>query len=197
MRGGFPAWGFPVGKAGCRRALDAGILVVLAAGIFFTWQRFAPVVVADGWSYRVHDEGVARVSALAPGEGGADADLYYSEERSDRQGRIVHRAADGSRHAALTGLSKPDGLLAWRGGIVISQEQGEFPVYWLHGGKTTPLFTGRNVEGLSTDGYYLYAIEDVKENGRLLRYDPANGDLAVLRSGLVEGEGIAVCPDGG
>jgi sugar lactone lactonase YvrE len=50
--------------------------------------------------------------------------------------------------------------------------------------------------GFATDGCYLYAIEDVKENGCLLRYDPDTRELAVLRSGLIEGEAIAVCPDG-
>ena len=142
---------------------------------------------------RVFEEGIPRVSALALD---ADGGLYYSEELRNRRGRIVRRAADGFRHVALAGLSKPDGLLAYRGGIAISQEQGEFPLHWLHDGKITTLFTGRNVEGLSTNGHYLYAIEDDKQNGRILRYDPDSRKLAVLRSGLIEGEGIAVCPDG-
>jgi hypothetical protein len=188
----------PANKARCRRSLAAGFvaagfLVVLAAGGFFAWQRFAPVTMSDGWTYRVHDDSIPHVSALALG---ADANLYYSEELRDRRGRIVRRMADGSRQEALAGLSKPDGLLAYRGGIAIAQEQGEFPVYWLHDGEIAELFVGRQIEGLSTDGHYLYAIEDVKENGRILRYDPDTREVAVLRSGLIEGEGIAVCPDG-
>ncbi|MDR1228726.1 MAG: hypothetical protein LBK55_06875 [Azoarcus sp.] len=176
-----------------RGFLAAGFLVVLAASGFFAWQHFAPVTVADGWTYRVYEDGVPRASALALG---ADADLYYSEELRDRRGRIVRRMADGSRREVLAGLSKPDGLLAYRGGIAIAQEQSESPVYWLHDGEIAALFVGRQIEGLSTDGRYLYAIEDIKENGRILRYDPDTREVAVLRSGLIEGEGIAVCPDG-
>ena len=141
---------------------------------------------------RVFEEGIP-LSALALDANGG---LYYSEELRNRRGRIVRRAADSFRHVVLAGLSKPDGLLAYRGGIAISQEQGEFPLHWLHDRKITTLFTGRNVEGLSTDGHYLYAIKDDKQNGRILRYDPDSRKLAVLRSGLIKGEGIAVCPDG-
>jgi hypothetical protein len=176
-----------------RGFLAAGFLIVSATGGFFAWQHFAPVAVTDGWTYRVYENGVPRASALARGK---DADLYYSEELPNRQGRIVRRMADGSRREALAGLSKPDGLVAYRGGIAIAQEQGEFPVYWLRDGEISELFVGRQVEGLSTDGRSLYAIEDTQENGRILRYDPDTREVAVLRSGLIKGEGIAVCPDG-
>jgi hypothetical protein len=182
------------GFAGLGRRL-AGIFVVLAltAGGFFSWQRFAPVAVADGWIYRAHENDIPHVSALILG---TNAELYYSEELSDRNGRIIRRAADGSRHVVLAGLSKPDGMISYLGGIAITQEQGEFPLYWLHDGKTENLFVGRYLEGISTDGHYLYAIEDAKVDGRILRYDPDTREATVLRSGLSESEGIAVCPDG-
>ena len=57
----------------------------------------------------------------------------------------------------------------------------------------TPLFDGDSVQGLWNDGDHLYAIEDRKGNGRLMRYDWNSGQLDVLRSGLTETEGLTRC----
>jgi len=94
------------------------------------------------------------------------------------------------------GLSKPDGLLSFRGGLVVSQEGGDLPVIWFHEGQSADLFVGKRVEGLASDGQALYAIEDVAEDGRLLRFDPLSKQLSVVRSGLREAEGVAICGNG-
>ncbi|WP_137311769.1 YncE family protein, partial [Staphylococcus aureus] len=59
-----------------------------------------------------------------------------------------------------------------------------------------PLFDGIQVEGVASDGRYLYAAEDRDLDGRILRYDPETGGLTVLREGLQRSEGVAACPDG-
>jgi len=168
------------------------LLAVLLGG-FFGWQHFAPVTVADGWSFRVYLDGIPHVSALAKDREGA---LYISKELGNGRGILFSRAADASLTQIVVGLSKPDGLVAFREGIVISQEEGDLPVLWLHGGQMDTLFQGRSVEGLATDGQSLYAVEDRKGDGRLLRFDPLTRVLTVLRSGLSEAEGVAICPDG-
>ena len=117
---------------------------------------------------------------------------------AEADGRATGPTAWGSWKAVLVlpGLSKPDGLAALGDGIVVAQEEGDHPVLWLHGGKAEALFPGRNVEGVAVDGRYLYAIEDRAGDGRLLRFDTSARMLTVLRDGLSEGEGVAVCPDG-
>lgn len=175
------------------RGLWLAVLVAVLVGGFFVWQHFAPVTVADGWSFRVYLDGIAHVSALAKDRDGA---LYISKELSHEQGILFSRAADGSLTQAVVGLSKPDGLVAFRDGVAISQEGGDLPVLWLHGGQMEVLFQGRSVEGLASDGQSLYAVEDRKGDGRLLRFDPLTRVLTVLRSGLSEAEGVAICPDG-
>ncbi len=79
---------------------------------------------------------------------------------------------------------------------------------WWHDGEATRLFNAIDAEGVASDGYRLYVVEDRGGQGRLLRYDPngdPNGDsnegpdqgaLTALRDGLDEAEGIAVCPNG-
>jgi len=96
----------------------------------------------------------------------------------------------------IDNLSKPDGMVAAQGGWVFSQEGGLAPVSLSRDGQVTHLFDGESVQGLWNDGDYLYAIEDRKGNGRLMRYQWASGQLEVLRSNLTETEGLTRCADG-
>lgn len=176
------------------RLVGASTLTVLLAGLaFFAWQHLYPVTAAEGWSARVFLGDVPYVSALAQDRQGA---LYVTQELKDERGSVFTVAASGARTTVLLGLSKPDGLAVLGDGVVVSQESGDYPVLWLHGGKTEALFPGRSVEGIASDGRYLYAIEDRSGDGRLLRFDPTTRKLTVLRDGLSAGEGVAVCPDG-
>lgn len=75
-------------------------------------------------------------------------------------------------------------MASFRDGIAISQEQGASPVFWWHAQQARPLFDGIQVEGVASDGRYLYAAEDRDLDGRILRYDPETGGLTVLREGL-------------
>jgi hypothetical protein len=157
------------------------------------WRHFYPAQVEEGWSNAVFLNGIDKVSALArDGEGR----LLLSQERNGGKGGLLHLAADGSLSEVQDGLSKPDGMVAFRGGVVFSQEQGDQPVLWRTAEGTRTLFTGRNVEGLASDDNYLYAIEDQHGEGKLLRYDPERDELEVLRGDLDEAEGVAACPDG-
>lgn len=168
------------------------LFLLLGVGIP-AWRHLYPATAAPGWSYRVQLDAIERVSALVPdGQGG----FYISQEIQDGKGRIL-RAASGDRLSQVeSGLSKPDGMVLYRGGIAFSQEQGEHPVYWMNGEGTRQLFSADSVEGLATDGHYLYAVEDLHGNGRLLRYDPETDSVTTLRSGLDQAEAVASCPDG-
>lgn len=52
------------------------------------------------------------------------------------------------------------------------------------------------MQGLWDDGDDLYAIEDRKPFGRLLRYRWSDQSLTVLRDRVQEGESIVRCTDG-
>lgn len=167
------------------------IMASLAA--LAAWRHYYPVVAGAGWSVEVRADNVPDVSALAPG---AQGGLLISQAPSAGSGAIVERHADGSTTRHITGLAKPTGMLAYAGGIVYGQESGTHPVTWWSGSHERVLFEGTGVEGLASDGRYLYAIEDVPHDGRLLRYDPQRDVLTALRSGLAKGEGLAICPNG-
>lgn len=168
-----------------------GVAFIPAVG-YPAWRHLYPVVASGGWEYRVFHEDIPRVSALARDSQG---DLFISQEFDAGRGGILKRSADGSLRQVMSGLSKPDGLALYQDALVVGQEGGEFPVQLLRGDQVEPLFRSDNVEGIASDGQYLYAIED-KDQGRLLRYDPAKGEMVTLREGLDRGEAITACADG-
>lgn len=172
-------------------------LLVLAAALvpamaYPAWRHLYPVAAGNGWAYRVFHAQIPRVSALLRDEQGG---LFISQEFARGKGSILRRSSDGELQTVLDGLSKPDGLALFRGGVAVGQEGGRFPVLLLQGDRAAALFESDRVEGIASDGHYLYAIED-KENGRLLRYEPGSGEAVTLRDGLSEGEGVAACADG-
>ena len=169
-----------------------GLLCVATLG-FFAWQSFYPVSAARGWSVQVLHRDVPKAASLMPL---ADGSLMVSQELDDAKGSIVRILKDGTREVVVGSLSKPDGLFATRGGWVFSQESTDLPVSFLKDGVVTELFRGESVQGLWDDGDYLYAIEDRKPFGRLLRYRWSDQSLAVLRDQLQEGESIVRCTDG-
>lgn len=169
-----------------------GVLLVATLG-FFAWQSFYPVQAAAGWRVQVNHTNVPKAASLAPL---ADGSLMVSQELRDGKGSIVRIHADGTRQSVVSQLSKPDGMAAAQGGWVFSQEVGGAMVSLLKQGKVTPLFEGHNVQGLWNDGDDLYAIEDRKEDGRLLRYRWSDRSLTVLRDRLDEAESITRCTDG-
>ena len=173
-------------------AYTLGLLCVVTLG-FFAWQSFYPVSAASGWRVQVVHRDVPKAASLMPL---ADGSLMVSQELDDAQGSIVRIHPDGSRETVVAKLSKPDGLFATRGGWVFSQESADLPVSFLKDGVVTELFKGQSVQGLWDDGDYLYAIEDRKPVGRLLRYSWSDQSLSVVRDHLQEGESIVRCTDG-
>lgn len=173
-------------------AYTLGLLCVVTLG-FFAWQSFYPVSAASGWRVQVVHRDVPKAASLMPL---ADGSLMVSQELDDALGSIVRIHPDGTREVVVANLSKPDGLFATRGGWVFSQESANLPVSFLKDGVVTELFKGESVQGLWDDGDYLYAIEDRKPVGRLLRYNWRDKSLSVLRDQLQEGESIVRCTDG-
>lgn len=171
------------------------VLVLALAGWsgFAAWRHVAPPAAAPGWDYQTLHVNLPRVSALALGSA---EDLFVSLESRQGNGKILTIARNGDRHEVLGNLHKPDGLVAYEGGIAITQEDQLQPVIWWHDNVATPLFQAEDAEGIVSDGNFLYVIEDQQSSGRLLRYDSNSGELLVLREGLDEAEGVAVCPNG-
>ncbi len=180
-------------KRSARIAMTATSGLLAATLGFFAWQSFYPVQAATGWDVEVLHRDVTKAASLLPQ---ADGSLLVSRELDDGRGSILKIMATGERVVLIDNLSKPDGMVAAQGGWVFSQEGGLAPVSLSLDGQVTRLFDGESVQGLWNEGNYLYAIEDRKGNGRLMRYDWSSGQLDVLRSGLTETEGLTRCSDG-
>ncbi|NVZ68541.1 hypothetical protein [Pseudomonas costantinii] len=185
------------GTGSLYRVLRLGLslfgLIGVAAGGFFAWQSFYPVSAAAGWSVQTVHSDVPKAASLMPLP---DGSLMISQELGNAKGSIVRILPDGTREVVVGNLSKPDGMFATHGGWVFSQETGDAPVSFLKDGVVTELFRGENVQGLWVEGDDLYAIEDRKENGRILRYRWSDQSLTVVRDQLYEGESITRCTDG-
>jgi hypothetical protein len=169
-----------------------GLVLFVVVG-FFWWQHYFPVTPSDGWTYEVVQNDIPKASALGMDGNG---NLLVTEELLKGKGRLLSIAPDGQRTILAEGLSKPDGMAPFDGGFAFSQEGGTFPVKYFQHGEVEDLFDGNSVEGLVAKGDYLYAIEDRKRAGRLLRYDARSRTVTTLRTGLDESEAVAICPDG-
>ncbi|MFJ4430922.1 hypothetical protein ACIPZG_08110 [Pseudomonas sp. NPDC089395] len=180
-------------QRGTRIALTTTAAVLTATLGFFAWQSFYPVQASNGWDVDVLHRDVTKAASLLLQ---ADGSLLVSRELDKGRGSILKITAQGERVVLIDNLSKPDGMVAAQGGWVFSQEGGLAPVSLSRDGQVTHLFDGESVQGLWNDGDYLYAIEDRKGNGRLMRYQWASGQLDVLRSNLTETEGLTRCADG-
>ncbi len=171
----------------------AAVAFMVSTAFFLAWQHYFPVTAGEGWTWKIYLDDIDRVSALARDEQGT---LYLTQERNNQRGKLLKQLPNGTLQEVMAGLDKPDGLAIFRSGILISQESSESPVLWLHQGQKTELFRGRHIEGIASDGKFIYAIEDVSQAGRLLRYDSETRQVGVLREDLKVGEGLAICPDG-
>lgn len=175
------------------RSVLVASVVLLAVLVYFAWQHFFPATAGSGWSFTVYLDDVQMVSALAKDGEGV---LHITHELNRQQGSLVKQMPDGTLKEVLAGLDKPDGLVAFQNGLLLTQEGGDYPVLWWHDGILDKLFDGKDIEGIDVDAQAIYAIEDIKSAGRLLRHDLSTGQTLVLRKGLQEAEGVAVCPDG-
>lgn len=169
------------------------ILTIVFGGGFLLWQHYFPVVADKAWQYRVLHSDITKASAIYKE---ADGSLIVAEELNKSQGRIIRIAPNGDRTTLFSNLNKPDGITAFAGGIVFSQEGGEYPVSWLKDGKVHDLFEGTNVQGLIADGKYLYAVEDRGPQSKILRYNSITKTIETIRDNLNEAETLAICPNG-
>jgi hypothetical protein len=179
-----------------KNAKSLAVLALFALSALFSflaWQHFYPAQVGAGWSFDIYREGIPQVSALVIDQ---KDNLYVSQEFNNGKGVIFRLKPDGTKQDILNNLAKPDGLVLYRDGIVASQEGGKNALLWWKESGTEPMFVGDSVEGLASDGHHLFAVEDLRQGGRLLKYDPQNGEVKVLRDDLEEPEGVAVCADG-
>ena len=139
----------PSGKRSGLLVAQLSLMVLLATFAYMGWRHLYPPVAETDWRYAVFLDGIEKVSAIAlDAEGG----LLLSEELQSGEGRILRYSADGSLEPVEAGLSKPDGMVSYRGGVVFSQEQGDEAVLWRTAERTVELFAGSNVEGLANDG---------------------------------------------
>ncbi len=176
--------------------LAACCLLVALGSVWYV--RYCPAMAWNGWELTTLAEGVDRVSGLALA---GDGSLYVTQEYQAPGGMVLRLSADHVRRVVLSGLDKPDGIFFDDGDLYVSQEGGIYPVRKVSpsGDQQSIGVEAANLEQIwlvrDSDDLLLYGIED-RPLGNIVRYDFASGKSEVLARGIVEGEGVSVCPDG-
>ncbi len=173
-------------------------LLLLFALAMLAWLRFTPVSVAHGWSYVVVQDNLERITSLARMPDGSIVATLSPRQHlgGPGQGRLVQLDLANERYRVLAdGLYKPNGLLPYPGGVVITQEMANQPVLRWKDGKVEPLLMLVKPESIvgTTAGQWL-VIEDTT-GGRLLQVDPGTLEKTVLHQGFKAGEGVCVGRD--
>ncbi len=169
------------------------LLVPLAAALVLLQAFFGAPVVSAGLRYQVFAENLEEVSALAFDSAG---DLYATLEKRHGQGELLH-LRHGVAYKLLGNMEKPDGILLRGDTLYLTNEAGSHGLAAYQSGTLRYLDGAFGAEGIASAGPdKILVIEDRKEDGRLLRIDPATAEIEVLLSGLHEGEGVCQTPGG-
>ena len=143
--------------------------------------------------YQVFADNLEEISALAFGRNG---DLYATLEKRHDQGQLL-RIRRGQTRTLLGHMDKPDGILLQGNTLYITNEAGSHALIVYKSGTMHYLDGASGAEGIASAGPdKILIIEDKKQDGRLLRIDPATADIEVLLDGLKEAEGVCQSPDG-
>ncbi|MBK8578354.1 MAG: hypothetical protein IPN78_08870 [Candidatus Accumulibacter sp.] len=172
--------------------LATGLLAVLAMAVL-GYLRWRPVAAAPGWQYAVLVDDVEMIDSLAVSPAG---ELLGTTQHNHGKGELVRFDRNWQVTTLLSGLSKPAGLLPWRDGVLIAQEeQNMWVMYWTPSG-ARPLFRSDYAEGITKLSNGNIVILADRKNGELTEFNPDTGSSRILLSGLDKGEGLCAMPDG-
>ena len=165
----------------------------LGALLLLAYAYLGSPRLASGLRYQVFAEDLQAVSALAFDRNG---DLYATLEMRRGQGQLVH-IRQGETRQILGGLDKPDGILLQGDTLYITSESGPHALSVHEAEAQRYLGSVSGAEGIAAAGAgKILVIEDRKPAGRLLRIDPATGEIEVLLDGLKQAEGVCETPAG-
>ena len=172
--------------------LATGLLAVLAMAVL-GYLRWRPVAAAPGWQYTVLVDDVEMIDSLAVSPAG---ELLGTTQHNHGKGELVRFDRNWQVTTLLSGLSKPAGLLPWRDGVLIAQEeQNMWVMYWTPSG-ARPLFRSDYAEGITKLSNGNIVILADRKNGELTEFNPDTGSSRILLSGLDKGEGLCAMRDG-
>ena len=162
------------------------------------WQRFMWVTTAKGWRYTVVQDNLERITSLARLPEGDVVATLSPKQKADgpAEGQLIQlENANTSYRVLATQLHKPNGLLAYNGGIVATQEWPNQPVLYWYEGEMKSLMDLNAAESIAITAKGKWLIVEDSANGRLLEIDPETHQQKTLYQGLEAGEGVCVGRD--
>lgn len=178
---------------GLRYGLAAVALLTVLVFSTLAYFRWRPVEVAQEWRLRVLLDGIEMINSLAVSPQG---NVLGTIQLNHGKGRLVRFEESWQPTTLLDGLYKPAGLLPWREGVLITQEEeGMSVMYWTPSG-SQPLFKSEYAEGIARLANGNVVVLADRKNGDLTEVNPESGATRILLSGLDKGEGLCSMPDG-
>lgn len=169
--------------------------VFLCAAIVLAWLRFSPVTVASGWKYEVLQGNLDRVTSLARLSDGRLLATLSAKQRAGQPGggQLVQLDTAAGKHTVLADkLYKPDGLMPYKDGVVVTQEFSDQPVLLWNERQIKPVFMLVKPESITATQNGRWLIVEDALNGRLIEFNPQDGKQSILYKGFEAGEGVCV-----
>ena len=171
------------------------VAAFFCAAIVLAWLRFSPVTVADGWQYEVLQENLHRITSLARMPDGRLLATLSAKQRASQpgSGQLIQLDTMNGRYEVLVDkLYKPDGLMPYSDGVVVTQEYTDQPVLWWRDGQVTPIVMLVKPESIVATASGRWLIVEDAMHGRLIEIDPRDYRETVLYQGFEAGEGICI-----
>ena len=175
----------------------AGLVAILLSMGFavLAWQSFMWVTTVSGWRYSVAQDDLDRITSLARMPDGRLLATLSPKQMSGQPGtgQLVELDISHAGYTVLSdGLSKPDGLLPYNGGVVITQEFANQPVVFWRDGKVTPLMMLNKPESITITASGQWLVVEDAAKGKLLEINPETHAEKILYQGFEAGEGVCV-----
>jgi hypothetical protein len=174
------------------------IAVFLCAAIVLAWLRFSPVTVAADWKCDVLQENLDRITSLARLSDGRLLGTLSAKQRTGQpgSGQLVQLDIARGKYKVLADkLYKPNGLMPYQDGVVVTQEFSDQPVLLWNERQIKPVFMLVKPESITATQNGRWLIVEDAMNGRLIEFDPQDEKQSILYKGFEAGEGVCVGRD--
>ena len=174
------------------------IAVFLCAAIVLAWLRFSPVTVAADWKCDVLQENLDRITSLARLSDGRLLGTLSAKQRTGQpgSGQLVQLDIARGKYKVLADkLYKPNGLMPYQDGVVVTQEFSDQPVLLWNERQIKPVFMLVKPESITATQNGRWLIVEDAMNGRLIEFDPQGEKQSILYKGFEAGEGVCVGRD--
>ena len=176
-----------------RKLLLGSVVIVFFVTGTTLYYLYMPVSVNAAWEYTEVARDMPNISAVIADNSGH---IYALLENKQGKGYLLS-LHDGIREHVLEGLIKPDGMIAYGGDLIISEEGigGRLIRFTPLNRQSKTLARLQSGEGIAVDRDGNFLVVEDRDPGRLVKV-MKNGDVEVLLNDLKKAEGVCTSETG-